>query len=226
MGKIIYEYKLENAIEDGILCPFNYIHLPVALTKEERKKKQGYIAKRNAAKKGIGDPYSEKDYMRDMADVNKLAENKEPAFADFISKNSDLIKNNSIIFCHRKEQAKNLGNYIHQYTSKFSYYFDEGVDRDNLMRIGNDLDCVISCHILSEGIDIPSLENIFILASDSDRRETIQRIGRCLRIDMNNPNKRANVVDFIVHSNEEPLKSEKERFEWLEKISKTEVKNG
>jgi superfamily II DNA or RNA helicase len=56
MGKIIYEYKLENAIEDGILCPFNYIHLPVALTKEERKKKQGYIAKRNAAKKGIGDP--------------------------------------------------------------------------------------------------------------------------------------------------------------------------
>lgn len=226
MGKIIYEYKLENAIEDGILCPFNYIHLPVALTKEERKKKQGYIAKRNAAKKGIGDPYSEKDYMRDMANVNKLAENKEPAFADFISKNSDLIKNNSIIFCHRKEQAKNLGNYIHQYTSKFSYYFDEGVDRDNLMRIGNDLDCVISCHILSEGIDIPSLENIFILASDSDRRETIQRIGRCLRIDMNNPNKRANVVDFIVHSNEEPLKSEKERFEWLEKISKTEVKNG
>ena len=164
--------------------------------------------------------------MRDMADVNKLAENKEPAFADFISKNSDLIKNNSIIFCHRKEQAKNLGHYIHQYTSKFSYYFDEGVDRNNLMRIGKDLDCVISCHILSEGIDIPSLENIFILASDSDRRETIQRIGRCLRIDKNNPNKRANVVDFIVHNNEEPLKSEKERFEWLARISKTEVKNG
>ena len=64
MGKIIYEYRLENAIEDGILCPFNYVHLPVALTKEERKKKQGYIAKRNAAIKGIGDPYSEKDYMR------------------------------------------------------------------------------------------------------------------------------------------------------------------
>ena len=81
-------------------------------------------------------------------------------------------------------------------------------------------------YILSEGIDIPSLENIFILASDSDRRETIQRIGRCLRIDKNNPNKRANVVDFIVHNNEEPLKSEKERFEWLARISKTEVKNG
>jgi superfamily II DNA or RNA helicase len=226
MGDVIYEYRLEDAIGDGILCPFNYIHLPVALTKEERRKKQGYIAKLSAAKKGIGDPYSEKDYMRDMSDVNKLAKNKEPAFEDFISKNPNLVKANSIIFCHRKEQARLLGNYIHKYTSKFSYYFDEGVDRDNLMRIGSDLDCVISCHILSEGIDIPSLENIFILASDSDKRETIQRIGRCLRVDKNNPEKIANVVDFIVHSNEEPLKSEKERFEWLKEISKTRKKNG
>jgi superfamily II DNA or RNA helicase len=161
-----------------------------------------------------------------MSDVNKLAKNKEPAFEDFISKNPNLVKANSIIFCHRKEQARLLGNYIHKYTSKFSYYFDEGVDRDNLMRIGSDLDCVISCHILSEGIDIPSLENIFILASDSDKRETIQRIGRCLRVDKNNPEKIANVVDFIVHSNEEPLKSEKERFEWLKEISKTRKKNG
>ena len=53
-----------------------------------------------------------------MADVNKLAENKEPVFADFISKNSDL-KIILIIFCHRKEQAKNLGHYIHQYTKIF-----------------------------------------------------------------------------------------------------------
>jgi superfamily II DNA or RNA helicase len=51
MGKIIYEYKLENAIEDGILCPFNYIHLPVALTKEERKKKQGVYSKKKCCKK-------------------------------------------------------------------------------------------------------------------------------------------------------------------------------
>ena len=136
------------------------------------------------------------------------------------------MKTNTIIFCHRKEQARRLGEYIHQYTSKFSFYFDEGVDRDNLMRIGKDLDCVISCHILSEGIDIPSLENIFILASDSDRRETIQRIGRCLRIDKNNPNKVANVIDFIVHSNDEPLKAEKERYDWLKKISKVVPKNG
>ena len=226
IGEVIYEYRLENAIEDGILCPFKYTHLPVALTKEERKKKQGYMARRRAAQKGLGDAYSKKDYMRDMADVNKLAENKEPAFEDFISKNPTLVKTNTIIFCHRKEQAKRLGEYIHQYTSKFSFYFDEGVDRNNLMRIGKDLDCVISCHILSEGIDIPSLENIFILASDSDRRETIQRIGRCLRIDKNNPNKVANVVDFIVHSNNEPLDGERERYEWLEEISKVEPKNG
>ena len=136
---------------------------------------------------------------------------------------------NSIIFCDTKDQAKSLGEYIHEHTTRFSYYFDEGVDMDNLLRLGSTLDSVLSCHILSEGIDIPCLENIFILASPSDRRETIQRIGRCLRTDKNNVNKIANVIDFICYNdieNNEVISSDKERMNWLSSDSKVRKING
>ena len=210
------------------MCPFNYFPLKVELTKEERKKRSGLYARFNEAKKGMGEPYSEKEFRNDMANVKKNAENKEYVFSEFISKKPELL-NNSIIFCHTKKQAQSLGKYVHNHTSRYSNYFDEGADRNNLLRLGKDLDCVLSCHILSEGIDIPSLENIFILASPSDRRETIQRIGRCLRTDKRNPNKEANVIDFIVHNNveEEPLKADKERLDWLSEDSKVrKLKNG
>ena len=42
------------------------------------------------------------------------------------------------------------------------------------------LQCLIACHRLSEGIDIKGLKNIFLIASDRAKLETIQRIGRCL----------------------------------------------
>lgn len=228
LGDIVYKFELNEAIRNGILCPFNYFPLKVELTKEERKKRKGLFARFNEAKKGIGEPYNEKEFRNDMANVKKNAENKEYVFSEFISKKPELL-NNSIIFCHTKKQAQSLGKYVHNHTSRYSNYFDEGADRNNLLRLGKDLDCVLSCHILSEGIDIPSLENIFILASPSDRRETIQRIGRCLRTDKRNPNKEANVIDFIVHNNveEEPLKADKERLDWLSEDSKVrKLKNG
>jgi superfamily II DNA or RNA helicase len=60
------------------------------------------------------------------------------------------------------------------------------------------IDCLITCHRLSEGIDIQSVRTVVLLSADRARLETIQRIGRCLRIDRNDPDKRALVVDFIL----------------------------
>ena len=52
------------------------------------------------------------------------------------------------------------------------------------------LDCLITCHRLSQGIDIQGLKNVFLIASDRSKLETIQRIGRCLRKNPKDPDKK------------------------------------
>ncbi|HYX72663.1 MAG TPA: hypothetical protein VE732_07830, partial [Nitrososphaera sp.] len=55
---------------------------------------------------------------------------------------------------------------------------------------------------------------------DRPRLETIQRIGRCLRVDPNDPNKRAIVVDFIrTQDPDSSLNSDQLRRKWLESLS-------
>src|SRR5690606_4463838 len=84
-----------------------------------------------------------------------------------------------------------------------TYYGDD--DRSNLTRFARgELDCLLTCHRISEGIDIQSVNNIVLFASARARLETVQRLGRCLRIDPNNPGKRATVIDFIRTDEPEP----------------------
>jgi superfamily II DNA or RNA helicase len=62
---------------------------------------------------------------------------------------------------------------------------------------------------------------VVLLSADRARLETIQRIGRCLRIDRNDPDKRALVVDFIRRravADGDPTADE-ERRTWLEGLS-------
>ena len=77
-----------------------------------------------------------------------------------------------------------------------TYY--AGDDRENLQRFARgELSCLITCHRISEGIDIRSVGSIVLFASAKAQLETVQRLGRCLRVDPDDPEKRALVVDFI-----------------------------
>jgi superfamily II DNA or RNA helicase len=50
---------------------------------------------------------------------------------------------------------------------------------------------------------------------------TTQRIGRALRLDKTNPDKVANVIDFILKgSDENEYNADKERKDWLTGLSK------
>lgn len=58
---------------------------------------------------------------------------------------------------------------------------------------------LLSIKCLDEGIDIPSITHALIIASDQNPRQFIQRRGRVLRKDPNNPNKtKAFLYDLIV----------------------------
>ena len=69
---------------------------------------------------------------------------------------------------------------------------------------------MLSIKCLDEGIDIPSITHALIIASDQNPRQFIQRRGRVLRKDPNNPNKtKAFLYDLTVAQNTRGIDSVK-----------------
>ncbi len=218
IGPTFFTFDLKNAIEKNILAPFNYFPLSYRLTEEEKEKIQK-IRGLETARRKEGKPISKEDIWRMISDVYKLAENKVEVFNSFIKDHQAFLER-SIIFVHNTMYAEEVLEVIHKYRSDFHTYFS-GDDDEILKKFAKSkLESLVACHRLSEGIDIRSLNNVILFSSDRARLETIQRIGRCLRTDTTNPQKIANVVDFIC----EDYSADREREEWLEELSKIKPK--
>lgn len=106
IGEVIFEFTLQDAIQKGILCEFNYISLPYVLTEEEKLKKRKIIAAFNA-KKESGEPVDEKDMFTQLALVNKTAVNKLEEFESLISQRPELLQK-CIIFVQTMEYGAKL----------------------------------------------------------------------------------------------------------------------
>ena len=220
IGEIIFEFSLEDAIKKGILCEFNYIPLNYELTEAEKQKKKNIIAAFRA-KKEKGEPYDEKDMYTQLALVNKTAISKIDKFEQLVSSRPELLQK-CIIFVQTMEYGLKLQDVLIKYTDKYhTYYADD--EKYNLVNFAEGkINCLLTCKKVSEGIDISSVTNIFLFASDRSRLVTTQRIGRALRLDKTDSNKVANVIDFVLGDAEEnDNNADQERKEWLKTLSET-----
>jgi superfamily II DNA or RNA helicase len=223
VGPIIFKFSIEDAIKQGILCEFSYFPIEYELTIEEKRNKRDIIAKYSARRKS-GEIVNDEDMYRDLARVNKTSVAKLPLFHAFILQMPSILER-CIIFVETKDYGVLVQNIIIQYIPEFHTYYSED-DEDNLKKFGNGtLNCLITCKKISEGVDIKSVKNIILFSSDKGRLVTTQRIGRSLRINPQDPQKRANVVDFICINpdsvpNEGENSADSERRAWLEELSK------
>ena len=237
-SKNIYRFELEDAIKDGILCEFNYIPIYYELTNEDKEKIKETISRYHSMKNSEI-PMSLEELFLNLARVRKLSKSKLPLFEDYLKTNKEILKN-CLIFVETLEYGYEVQKIIHTYNKEYHTYYGQD-DNINLKRfIEGELDCLITCKKISEGIDIKSVSNIVLFSSSRAKLETIQRIGRCLRVDERNPDKRANIIDFInkddiedkerkstplitKESDDEALEYEpadRIRFKWLLKLSK------
>lgn len=223
IGEVIFEFSLQDAIKKGILCEFNYIPLPYELTDAEKQKKKKIIAVFNA-KKENGEDIDESELYTQLSLINKTAVNKIDGFEKFISKHPELLEK-SIIFVQTMEYGLLLQPVLMKYTNKYHTYYadDEKINLENFA--DGKIECLLTCKKISEGIDISSVTNILLFASDRSRLVTTQRIGRALRLDKNNPDKKANVIDFVIEDNESDNNSDQERAEWLSELAETRRDN-
>lgn len=220
IGDIIFTFSLEDAIRKGILCEFDYVPLPYVLTDEEKTKKKKIIAAFNA-KKEAGELVDEKDMFTQLSMVNKTAINKIDEFEALVSKNPALLKK-CIFFVQTKDYGEILQDVLVKYTDRYhTYYADDEKSHLDDFAEGR-IECLLTCKKISEGIDISSVTNIFLFASDRSKLVTTQRIGRALRLDKKNPSKKATVIDFILEDTaENDNNADQERKDWLTGLSKT-----
>jgi len=221
IGPVIFRFGLADAIQKGILCGFNYIPLYYELTVEEKQKKKNIIAVYEKKRKD-GVLFLDEDMYRDLARVNKLAINKILLFREYIQKCLNILER-CIIFVETREYGLTLQKMLVTYIYNFHTYYGND-DRDNLRRFASgQVQCLITCKKISEGIDIRSVKNIVLFSADRGRLVTTQRIGRSLRKDPSCKGKVANIVDFICLSEsqrEEDMTADQERELWLTELSK------
>ena len=220
IGPTIYRFGIELAIARGVLSEFDYVALSYELTDGDRKR-LGTVHARRAARKNTGDPMTEEEFWTELARVYKTAEMKPEVFAEYLSSNAAALKS-CIIFVETKEYGERLLVDLHEFTTRYRTYYAED-DREHLEQFArNEIDCLITCHRISQGIDLRSLRTVVLFASARSKLETIQRIGRCLRVDPEAPAKRALVVDFVrASSGGDGIPSaDEERCDWLTGVSK------
>lgn len=216
IGPVIFSFGLDEAIRNGILCPFRYSAVEYELTDGDRRRLQQVFARKEAAARA-GQPWPEEQLYLELSRVYKTAEEKPARFRGLIRDDPGVLQS-SIIFVETKELGESLLDAIGFETSAYSTYFDDD-PKERLKELSSgDLDCLVCCKRLSEGIDIRHLRNVVLVSSDKGRLQTIQRIGRTLRIDPESPQKIAHVTDFAWR--DAPADhADTQRREWLEWLS-------
>jgi superfamily II DNA or RNA helicase/HKD family nuclease len=217
IGPELMRFELRDAIKRGILSPFNYHPLRYDLTDEDRAKVRD-VYRLQAARAAAGEPMSQEQVWTAIANVYKTSPAKLPVFARFITEHQQLLER-CIVFVETQEYGEEVLDIIHGHRPDFHTYFS-GEDSDTLKRFARgDFECLLTCHRVSEGIDIKSLNSVILFSSARARLETIQRMGRCLRSDPENPDKIANVVDFIRNSSAGEPNADEDRAAWLSDLA-------
>lgn len=226
VGPVVYEFSAENAIKRGILCETDYTPLFYELSEEDKEEQKKAFGRFKAMKENNPNTPKSQLYIM-LARVRKLSEEKLPVFREHLENNPDILED-CLIFVETKEYGHKVQKIIHDYTKSYRTYYGEDPEETLNAFSNGDISTLVSSKAISEGIDIKSVENIILFTSNRSKGTIIQRIGRALRTNPNNPEKTANIVDFIVRSDieEDPENDEvdippdKIRYDWLTDIGK------
>ena len=221
IGPVVFRFGIEEAIRARILCPFRYVALPYRLTEEDKQDLQ-QVRRREAAAKHGGQPWTKEQLWIELSRVYKKAREKLPMFARFLADEKPDFLKWAILFVEDREYANALYPLIHQRTHRFSCYYAE--DPPEILRsfVAGEFDCLITCHKISQGIDIRALEKVILFSSASARLETIQRLGRCLRTSHEQPDKVATVIDFVLadaNGDPDPEGVDYKRYIWFQQLA-------
>ena len=213
-GEVCDTFTIKNALELDILCQYKYLPQIVYL------KDQEYDDYKEQQKKAFPRNDENNNQKWNMAAVSGMAriigsaENKFVNFDKHFEKNA--ISGRTIVFCgDGSTELDNGSNELNQNEVKdkeraysilkkhnirsnfFTYNEKSPKKRKEILSDFSEghIQCLVSIRVLDEGIDVPEVENAFLLASSRNRRQFVQRRGRILRKSSNK--EFARLFDFI-----------------------------
>jgi superfamily II DNA or RNA helicase len=186
LGPVIYKYDYSRALSDGVISPFQLVNLRISLSESEAAEYQKFT-KRLAPllrRREIGEMVDEQiqRLLIARARVSTRAKNRLPSTVRIIDRHR---RERAIVFHEEIEAAEIITATLKQRGHRVAAYHSglgQSLRQDNLrMFRRGEIDVLVTCRALDEGIDIPNASLAVIAASTSSTRQRIQRLGRVLR---------------------------------------------
>lgn len=163
---IACEVRLQQALENEMLCPFHYF--------------------------GITDLEIEGEVISDLSRFRHLISDKRVKYiierAEYYGFSGDRVK--GLVFCSRKEEAKELSDKFNA-TGRYHTIMLSGDDsqqerEEAIERLVSDtrqdkLDYIFTVDIFNEGVDVPEINQVILLRPTESPIIFVQQLGRGLR---------------------------------------------
>jgi superfamily II DNA or RNA helicase len=186
LGPIIYEYDYNQALRDGVIAPFELANVRISLTESEElaysklTRRIVPLFKRRQKGEAVDDQLQRLLIMR--ARVSTAARNRYPATIKLLDRHR---RERAIVFHEQIEAAEILASMLKAGGHRVAAYHSRlgpSLRQDNLrMFRRGEVDVLVTCRALDEGINVPDASVAIITASTASTRQRIQRLGRVLR---------------------------------------------
>jgi superfamily II DNA or RNA helicase len=207
-GDIVFEFRISQAIEQKILCPYIYRPILIELNGDEAQQFISLTAEsrrqRQDSKNKITGAVKDQEIDRLLENVTaKLVKLQEHIHANGIQHFALFYCGSGSINAPDGERHRQI-HLVTQLLASMKWHIgkitaeESPASRKATLDAfkGKRLNAIASIRVLDEGIDIPDCRSAYILASQRSTRQAIQRRGRVLRMA---PNKEhAILYDFII----------------------------
>lgn len=212
-GDVVFRFGLREAIEAGVLTPYEYA---VSVVELEGDELDAYVElTRRLARAihagGLEGPAAQALLIA-RARIVANAHGKIAALAAAVGPYAEMPHN--LVYCGDGSSqddtgigatrqiegvvrllGRELGMRVQPYTSETP--LEKRIELRERF-VSGDLQALVAIRCLDEGVDIPETERAFVLASSTNPRQYVQRRGRVLRPSPRTGKTRAYVHDFLV----------------------------
>lgn len=218
LGPIVYRYNYQDASADGIISDFELWNIRVPVTPSERIRfnrdnRAIAVESKRSSELGTNTSLRLRNLLLRRSRHSQRVRSRVPTttqLAERFKGHRGLIFHESIDSANEiAEVLRRRGHRVRTYHSKLG---SATRYQNLLLYVRGQIDVLVTCRALDEGLDVPETEFGVISASTSSIRQRIQRLGRILR--PHEMKKTAIVATmYVLPSEAEVLRSESERLE-------------
>lgn len=176
---IAYEIRLQQALEEDLLCPFHYFGITDIAVQEANETVAAAGVADDAEEDTAGEIFSR---LTSDARVDAILQK-----AKFYGYSGERVK--GLIFCSRRTEAAELSRKFNRHglhTVSIGGETSQAQREDYIERLVSDtredkLDYIFSVDIFNEGVDVPEINQVIMLRPTQSPIVFVQQLGRGLR---------------------------------------------